>query len=68
ALQGTHVLGIECSDLKVSERHGAGGGDLHLLVLSLKHVSNVVCPVLLTLALRDRGGMGWKRYDASQIP
>ena len=61
ALQGTHVLGIECSDLKVSERHGAGGCDLHLLVLSLKHVSNVVCPVLLTLALRDEeewGGRG----------
>ena len=56
ALQGTHVLGIECSDLKVSERHGAGGCDLHLLVLSLKHVSNVVCPVLLTLALRDKWG------------
>ena len=50
-LWNTHVFGIECSDLKVCESHGTGGGDFHLLILSFKHVSNVVCPVLLTLAL-----------------
>ena len=52
---GTDILGVEGSDLKVSERHGTGSGDLHLLVLRLKHLSNVVCPVLLTLTL-DREG------------
>ena len=51
-----YTFGSECSDFKVSKRHGAGGGDLHLLVLSLIHISNIVSPILLTLTLNTERG------------
>ena len=47
----TYTLDGECSDNKVSIRHDRRGGDVELIVGSLKVLTNVVSPVLLTLAL-----------------
>ena len=52
----TYALDGECSDRKVSIGHDWGGGDVKLLVRGLIIFTNVISPILLTLALWGEGG------------
>lgn len=50
----TYTSDGESADHKVCKGHDRSGGDRELLVRSLIQISNVVCPILLTLALQRR--------------
>ena len=57
----TYALDGECSDRKVSIGHDRRGGDVKLLVRGLIIFTNVISPVLLTLALWGEGGIERER-------
>ena len=48
-----YTLDSEVADIKVSKRQHVGGSDSQLIVWSLEVITNVLSPILFTLALHE---------------